>query len=80
MGSGAPTIGIRPKTIPMFTATYKKKAVAKLKQYNLPNTLLETLPIDTIRHVITMYNNKLKIDPKNPNSSENKVKIKSAVS
>ena len=30
IGSGAPTIGIKPRTMPMFTATYMKNAVAKL--------------------------------------------------
>jgi len=30
IGRGAPTIGSRPSTIPMLTATYIKKAVAKL--------------------------------------------------
>ena len=30
IGSGEPTIGSKPKTIIMFTATYMKKAVAKL--------------------------------------------------
>ena len=30
MGKGDPTIGSKPKTIIIFTATYIKKAVAKL--------------------------------------------------
>jgi len=30
MGKGDPTIGSRPRTIIILTATYKKKAVAKL--------------------------------------------------
>ena len=30
IGKGDPTIGSKPKTIIMLTATYKKKAVAKL--------------------------------------------------
>ena len=30
IGKGDPTIGSKPKTIIMFTATYMKKAVAKL--------------------------------------------------
>ena len=30
IGRGAPTIGSKPKTMPIFTATYVKKAVAKL--------------------------------------------------
>lgn len=32
MGKGEPTIGNKPKTIPIFTETYTKKAAAKLKQ------------------------------------------------
>ena len=30
IGKGEPTIGNKPNTIIIFTATYKKKAVAKL--------------------------------------------------
>ena len=30
IGKGDPTMGSKPKTIIMFTATYMKKAVAKL--------------------------------------------------
>ena len=30
IGSGEPTIGKRPSTMPIFTATYMKNAVAKL--------------------------------------------------
>ncbi len=29
IGNGAPTIGNNPKTMPIFTATYMKKAVPK---------------------------------------------------
>ena len=29
IGKGAPTIGSKPRTIPIFTATYIKKAVPK---------------------------------------------------
>ena len=29
IGKGAPTIGIRPNTMPMLTTTYRKKAEAK---------------------------------------------------
>ena len=54
IGSGAPTIGIKPNTIPILTATYKKKAVAKLKQYNFPKTSLVRLPIETSLQVIVI--------------------------
>ena len=48
IGRGEPTIGSRPNTIIILTDTYKKKAVAKLKQYNLPKLLLVMCPIRII--------------------------------
>ena len=77
MGKGDPTIGSRPRTIIIFTATYKKKAVAKLQQYNLPKLLLVIFPILIILEIINAYKSKINNDPKNPNSSEKSVKIKS---
>ena len=44
IGKGAPTIGSIPRTIAIFTNTYKKIAVANPKQYNLAKKLLETNP------------------------------------
>ena len=52
IGNGAPTIGNNPKTMPIFTATYMKKAVAKLKQYNFPKVSLTEFPILTNLYVI----------------------------
>ena len=40
IGKGAPTIGSRPKTIEIFTNTYRKIAEANPKQYNLAKKLL----------------------------------------
>jgi hypothetical protein len=45
MGNGAPTIGNRPKTIEIFTNTYRKIAEAKPKQYNLAKKLLTINPV-----------------------------------
>ena len=45
MGNGAPTIGSRPKTIEIFTNTYRKIAEAKPKQYNFEKKLLTKKPI-----------------------------------
>ena len=77
IGKGDPTMGNKPNTIPIFTTTYIKNAVAKLKQQSLPKLLRVICPILIILEIITPYKNKIKIDPKKPNSSENKVKIKS---
>ena len=52
IGKGAPTIGISPKTIHIFTTTYIKNAVAKLKQYSFAKASLVKFPIWTIRQVI----------------------------
>jgi hypothetical protein len=41
MGSGAPTIGSKPSTIDILTATYTKNAVAKPKQYNFAKLFLD---------------------------------------
>ena len=49
MGNGAPTIGSKPKTIEMFTNTYKNIAVAKPKQYSLAKKLLTKKPMLIIR-------------------------------
>ena len=55
IGKGEPTIGKRPSTIPMFTTTYMKKAVAKLKQKSFPKLLLVTFPILIILEMIIPY-------------------------
>ena len=54
-----------------------KIAKAKPKQNNLAKLLLEIAPIWIILRIIIVYNNKSPTEPINPNSSENKVKIKS---
>ena len=77
MGKGEPTIGNNPKTIDKFTEMYIKIANAKPKQNNFGNELLDITPILTILKIITRYIIKSKIEPKNPNSSENNVKMKS---
>tara|TARA_Y100000590_G_C15159727_1_gene803087 strand:- start:11 stop:211 length:201 start_codon:yes stop_codon:yes gene_type:complete len=45
IGKGAPTIGSKPRTMDMLTATYIKKADAKPKQYNLAKLFLQFAPI-----------------------------------
>ena len=40
IGSGAPTIGSKPRTIDILPATYAKNAVANPKQNNFPNKIL----------------------------------------
>ena len=66
-----------PKTIAILTNTYKKIAVAKPKQYNFAKKLLDTSPTLIILYISNIYKNKSIIDPRNPNSSENSVNIKS---
>ncbi|MCY1440396.1 hypothetical protein D9M71_566700 [compost metagenome] len=36
-GSGTPTTGIRPLTIPILTKTYTKNVMVRLPASNLPN-------------------------------------------
>ena len=45
IGSGAPTIGNRPRTIAIFTKIYKNKADAKPKQYSFAKNDLLKKPI-----------------------------------
>ena len=52
IGSGEPTIGSKPNTIIILTTTYRKNAVAKLKQYNFPKLLRVKLPILRILQTI----------------------------
>ena len=40
IGSGAPTIGSKPRTIDIFTATYAKNDAAKPKQNNFEKLFL----------------------------------------
>ena len=77
IGSGEPTIGNKPKTIDKFTTIYIKIANAYPKQNSLAKLLLEIDPILIILNIIIEYNIKRPTEPTKPNSSENKVKIKS---
>ena len=52
IGNGAPTIGNKPKTIDILTATNIKKAAAKPKQNNLEKLFLELLPIKKILYIM----------------------------
>ena len=54
-----------------------KIANAKPKQNNFAKLLREIAPILIILKIMIVYNNKSPTDPTKPNSSENKVKIKS---
>ena len=49
----------------MFTTTYMKKAVAKLKQKSFPKLLLVTFPILIILEMITPYRININKEPKN---------------
>ena len=53
------------------------KANAKPKQNSFAKLLRESTPILTTLKIIIVYNNKSPIEPIKPNSSENRVKIKS---
>ena len=55
----------------------KGTAKAKPKQKSLAKLLLQIDPILIILNIIIEYNIKRPIEPINPNSSENNVKIKS---
>ena len=61
----------------MLIETYKKIANAKPKQNSLEKKLLEIKPVLIIRYIIKPYSSNKSIDPTKPNSSENKVNIKS---
>ena len=76
-GSGEPTIGKSPSTIDILVATYRKIAKEKPKQKSLEKKLLEIKPVRIILYIIIEYNINKSIEPTNPNSSENKVNIKS---
>ena len=48
IGNGAPTIGSKPKTIDILTATQMKKAAAKPKQYSFEKLFFDWYPIAII--------------------------------
>ena len=76
-GKGEPTIGSKPKNIDILIETYRNIANAKPKQKSLEKKLLEIKPVAKILYIIIPYKMSNKIEPTNPNSSENKVNIKS---
>ena len=58
IGKGDPTIGNNPKTIIMFTTTYKK-GCRKTIAVKLSKLLLVMLPILIILEIIKAYRNKI---------------------
>ena len=76
-GSGAPTIGSMPTTMPILTNTYKN-----MVSINVPESILEKLSvalIDMLIHLkVTSTYSVINIrTPMNPNSSPKAEKIKS---
>ena len=76
-GSGAPTIGRIPITIPTFTSTYKN-----IVRINVPDKILEKLSVALIEiliplNVASTYNEINIKTPIKPNSSPYAEKIKS---
>ena len=76
-GSGAPTTGIKPVTIPILKKTYKKikKETPKIKILFVTFSSFKNSLIKII--LITKYNINTNIEPTKPISSEIKVNTKS---